>query len=333
MNETTRLAAPPRVRIASHLTQSRFLHVEDTLQLGKVRLFAGVYTRGAGISMHTAHFCDEADARVIFTALAEGRDGLQYKEYKGTPGKSGGVAESRVLSVAVKGENIYIELKAGPGKETPTGAIMPAGAARVVVNVTFKRHEAARLALTVLAYLHAWDVVRMMAQRQVVSKIWPYTLVPTEGTRSAEREMRSELVEGVRERRDSSIPHAALAKSHSPTSRPITRKGTTPGNGVAGQRVNGNGRAQALTMPPPTETAVSKQPLVPSSPAPETPPVPPAPTPTYGNGSRVDAHNLTEMETFAQYMEEKKAVPESKSVLLAYYQLRVQQRLRLQAGS
>ncbi len=55
------------------------------------------------------------------------------------------------------------------------------------------------------------------------------------------------------------------------------------------------------------------------------PPPPPAPTPTYGNGSRVDANNLTEMETFVQYVAEKKATPESKSVLLAFYQQRAQQ--------
>lgn len=41
---------PMRVRIASHVTQSRFLHVEDSLQLGKVRLYAGNYRRNAGAS-------------------------------------------------------------------------------------------------------------------------------------------------------------------------------------------------------------------------------------------------------------------------------------------
>ncbi|MFQ6101767.1 MAG: hypothetical protein ACE5OS_11120 [Anaerolineae bacterium] len=31
---------PQRYRICSHLTRSRFLHVEDALGIGKVRLFA-----------------------------------------------------------------------------------------------------------------------------------------------------------------------------------------------------------------------------------------------------------------------------------------------------
>ncbi|MBK7919751.1 MAG: hypothetical protein IPJ94_26535 [Chloroflexi bacterium] len=180
-----------RVRIASHVTQSRFLHVEDSLQLGKVRLYGGNYRRSAGASALTAHFLDVADARVLFDALARGEEGFAYKEYKGTPGKNGQPPVSRVLSVAVKGENVYVELKSGPGKLTPTGAVTPAGPAQVEVNVAFKRHEARRLAATVLAYLHAWDVVRMMAQRPVVGKVRPYELVPAEGVRSAERGVRN----------------------------------------------------------------------------------------------------------------------------------------------
>lgn len=421
MNDTTTMASPLRVRIASHVTQSRFLHVEDSLAIGKVRLFAGTYRKGSGMQEFANFYQEIADARVVFAALAEGRDGFQYKEYKGTPGKAGSAAESRVMSVAVKGENVYIELKAGPGKETATGAVTPAGAARVAVNVTFKRHEAARLAVTVLAYLHAWDVVRMMAQRQVVGKIRPYELVATEGVRRAERGTSPELAERVRNGGSSSIPHS---------SRPVTRKGDIPGNGVATQRANGNGRARAMpapspspartampapppvsppptpgvtkpaaaaapvgstplptgtAVPPPppvspppapgatkpaaaaasvgstslpTGTAVPAPPPVTPPPAPgvtkpaapaapvgstslptgtavPAPPPPPAPTPTYGNGSRVDANNLTEMETFVQYVAEKKATPESKSVLLAFYQQRAQQTQqtqRAQAG-
>lgn len=35
-----------RVRIYSHITQSRFLHVEDALSIGKLRLFGGNYRQG-----------------------------------------------------------------------------------------------------------------------------------------------------------------------------------------------------------------------------------------------------------------------------------------------
>ena len=272
---------PMRVRIASHVTQSRFLHVEDSLHLGKVRLYGGNYRRSAGASALTAHFLDVADARILFDALARGEEGFAYKEYKGTPGKNGQPPVSRVLSVAVKGENVYIELKSGPGKLTPTGAVTPAGPAQVEVNVAFKRHEARRLAATVLAYLHAWDVVRMMAQRPVVGKVRPYELVPAEGVRSAERGVRNgeqgvgsaergtspEFAEGVRNGENSSTPHSALATPHSSLATPHSLRSSL----------------------------------------------------VYGDGQPVKAENVIEVQTFERFVVERKSPPASRAALLAYY--------------
>ncbi len=68
-------------RICCHLTRSRFLHVEDALDIGKVRLFAGEYKRGQGASVITAHYLDVADARVLFSDLAWGKP-VDYVEYK-----------------------------------------------------------------------------------------------------------------------------------------------------------------------------------------------------------------------------------------------------------
>lgn len=168
-----------RVRIYSHLTQSRFLHIEDSLQIGKVRLFAGRYKRKEGMSSHAHFFLDIPDTRVIFRALAIGEVGFSHKEYKGTPPTNGRFAVSRVLSVTAKGENVYIELKTGPGKMTDTGAILPAGQGTTTVNVSFKRYEAQRMAASVLAYLRAWDVVRMLTHQKLVGQPPAYRLVPT----------------------------------------------------------------------------------------------------------------------------------------------------------
>jgi hypothetical protein len=81
--------------------------------------------------------------------------------------------------VAAKGENVYVELKSGPGKLADTGAIMPAGQATTAVNVSFKRYEAQRMAASVLAYLRAWDVVRMLAHQELVGAPPAYLLVST----------------------------------------------------------------------------------------------------------------------------------------------------------
>ena len=85
----SQLPSMQRVRIASHVTQSRFLHVEDALNIGKIRLFAGAYRRTQGMSSHSQHFVDLADARVVFAALAAGKVGFSFKEYKGTPPANG----------------------------------------------------------------------------------------------------------------------------------------------------------------------------------------------------------------------------------------------------
>ncbi len=120
-----------RVRIHSHVTQSKFLHVEDALNIGKIRLFAGAYRKNNGMNTHGHHFIDLTDARVIFTALARGEQGFIHKEYKGTPPQAGSDAVSRVLSVKVKGQHVYIELKSGSGILTDTGAILPKGRRRL----------------------------------------------------------------------------------------------------------------------------------------------------------------------------------------------------------
>jgi hypothetical protein len=87
-----------RFRISEHITKTRWLHVEDALDIGKLRLFAGQYTRGNGASHTAHHFLDLADARVIFFDLSLGRvpdNGKgAYIEYKGSNGGDAGTATS-----------------------------------------------------------------------------------------------------------------------------------------------------------------------------------------------------------------------------------------------
>ena len=146
-----------RYRIYSHLTQSRFLHVEDALDIGKVRLFAGEYRRGEGAGAMVVHFIDLPDARVLFSDLAWGK-AVDYVEYKGTSNGGDGPI-SRVLKVQRKGDKVWISLEQGPGEVIGKGAVKPAGKPEVVVNVPLTVWEARRLAMAVLAHLQAWEVV------------------------------------------------------------------------------------------------------------------------------------------------------------------------------
>lgn len=340
--------SPTRVRIHSHVTQSRFLHVEDALAIGKIRLFAGNYRKGQGMDDqgYGQHFIDLVDARVIFWALLGGEQGFSHKEYKGTPptrhldrlgagserrpevagrrNGSGNGAVSRVLSIAVKGDNVYIELKTGPGKLTPTGAITPNGPAQVEVNVTFKLHEARRMAASVLAYLQAWDVLRMMANRQMVSKPMPYTstTLSTSLLVSATSDANGVQSEPAKPGNSISEPPVAAANG-----RPVTRKAPMPkANGAATRKANGQPAKASPTIngqPAKPDTARAEYLDEPGTGFAEGAGATEQPL-NYGDGHMVDRGNLTEVQTFQRYMAERKAAPESKRVLLDYYRQRVQ---------
>jgi hypothetical protein len=144
-----------RYRIHSYLTRTRFLHVEDALEIGKLRLFAGEYRRGEGASKTTSHYLDVADARVLLSDLAWGKP-VDYTEYKGT---NGGRPTSRVLKVKRKGDKVWVRLENGPGEVVGEGAIKPAGEPEAVVDVPMTVWEARKLALAVLAHVQAWDVI------------------------------------------------------------------------------------------------------------------------------------------------------------------------------
>ncbi|HSH02599.1 MAG TPA: hypothetical protein VLL52_08790 [Anaerolineae bacterium] len=156
-----------RARVFSYLTRHSFLHIEDALAIEKIRLFAGFYRRGQGVEKHGYHFMDVADVRVVFDALARGEVGFVYREFKGSGGEGDRAAESRVLSVAIKADKVYIELKSGPGRRTATGAITPMGKARVAVNVGMSLYEGRRLGAAIVAYVRAWDVVRLGVRRRL----------------------------------------------------------------------------------------------------------------------------------------------------------------------
>ena len=247
-------------------------------------------------------FIDIADARVLFGALARGEQNFSHREYKGTPPKThpeqsrrnGQTAVSRVLSVAVKGENVYVELKSGPGKLTTTGTITPNGPATVEVNVTFKLYEARRMGAAVLAYLHAWDVLRMMYQHDVlghqqsVGQPAPHASAPlSTSLLVATASEQNGVSNGTAKPKTGPAQKTVVANG-----RPVTRKSNGQANGKAASPTNGS-------------TAV-KQPL------------------QYGNGTLVDGKNLTEVQTYRQYLAKKQSAPASKTALLDFYRQRVQ---------
>jgi len=152
-----------RYRIHTVITRSAILHVEDALEIGKLRLFALSYKRGEGAKATAYHFLDVADARVIMRDLATGRLREPYTEYKGSR-NGDGKPISRVLTIKDRGQEarnpIVIELANGPGEVVGEGAIKPAGKPTAEVAIFLSRWEARKLALAVLEWLQACAVVR-----------------------------------------------------------------------------------------------------------------------------------------------------------------------------
>ena len=169
MNETQ----PERTRIHTVITRSAILHVEDALEIGKLRLRLYRYRRGEGAEASAYHYLDVADARVLFSDLAWGRLRERFVDYKGSPTARDGGPLSRVLRVEDVGDQarnpIVFEIQNGPGEVIGEGAIKPAGEPDSKVAILMGRREARKLAFAVLEYLQAWAVARAISRPPAAS--------------------------------------------------------------------------------------------------------------------------------------------------------------------
>lgn len=150
-----------RPRVWSYLTRSRFLHVEDALDVGagKLRLYAGAYIQGQGAKGTAFHFVDVDAARVVFSDLAWGKS-VDFADFKGTASQDG--PQSRVLKIKTKGAKVWLQIQNGPGQVVGQGAVKPAGKPDAEVSVPLPAYEARKLGFAVLDYLQAWEVARRL---------------------------------------------------------------------------------------------------------------------------------------------------------------------------
>ena len=156
-------ARTERPRLFSHLTRTRFLHIEDALERGKLRFFIGTFERGQGASQTAYGFMDVEDARVIFNDLAWGKP-VEFMDYKG--GKNGdGMIVSRIIKIKCTEENkIWVNIQNGLGTYED-GIIKPKGKATAEISIPLTTYEGRKMGFAVLAYLQAWEVVRVSGSR------------------------------------------------------------------------------------------------------------------------------------------------------------------------
>lgn len=150
---------PRNYRIISHRTQRRILHVEDVLEIGKVRLELWDYAKGSGSQASVEAYLDVHTARLLATELANGR----LEDLDGHQEMGGGVVGGDVRSRVLVTENsdarnpVRMTIRNGPGVRQPGGLISPAkGQPQVSLSVLLSRFDARRIGLAILEHLQAW---------------------------------------------------------------------------------------------------------------------------------------------------------------------------------
>jgi hypothetical protein len=150
---------PRNYRIISHRTQRRILHIEDVLEIGKIRFELWDYARGSGAKASVEAYLDVHTVRLLASELAAGR----LDDMDGHQEMGGGVAGGEVLSRILVTENadarnpIRITIRNGPGVRQAGGLISPAkGQPQVSVSVLLSRFDARRMGLAILDHLQAW---------------------------------------------------------------------------------------------------------------------------------------------------------------------------------
>src|SRR5919109_4690726 len=115
-----------RPRVFSHITRTRFLHIEDSLNHNKkLRLFVGSFERGQGASSTAYTFLDVDDARVVLNDLSWGR-AVDFADFKGGQDSNGRII-SRVLKIQSKEDKVWLEVHNGEGEALFGGVIKPHG--------------------------------------------------------------------------------------------------------------------------------------------------------------------------------------------------------------
>jgi len=143
------------------------LHIEDSLERGKLRFFIGEFERGKGAGKVAYAFLPVESARVVLSDLADGKP-VDFSDYKG--GRSGdNTVISRVLKIRTKDEKVWIQLQNGPGV-MQEGIIKPSGRTAAEISIPLTMFEARTLGHACLAYLRAWDVGKIVSPQRVTKE-------------------------------------------------------------------------------------------------------------------------------------------------------------------
>lgn len=163
---------PRNLRIYTYATQRAILHIEDALEIGKIRLDIYQFQRGAGASANIATYIDADDARYLAHVLITDPEiiGTGWTDYKGGANRATGEITSRITTLqwtrTDRGNTgLRVQLSQGPGKLSDNGAVMPAG--KLASITTFVPAQTAlTAALALRDHLHAWATATYYARKE-----------------------------------------------------------------------------------------------------------------------------------------------------------------------
>lgn len=167
-----------KVRFFTQVTQRTFFHVEDALSIGKLRLIAGEYTKGAGASKRVYCYLNIYPFLADMHGILSGRN-CPRKAFSGSVVE--GQVQSRTYAINYKaGEKpmVFIAIENGPGKKTHTGAITPAGGPKEKVNISLSLDKAREMAMTMQMIGQAWTTEKMRGLAWTISGYDAYELSP-----------------------------------------------------------------------------------------------------------------------------------------------------------
>lgn len=154
-------------RIHAYMTKTSYLHFEDSLSIGKIKLFAGRYNMHNKPNYSLRHYIDADTLRPILMNLSWGRD-IDIVDYKGGAGDGGII--SRVLSINCKEDKVFWQLTHGPGTKTKTGAVTPARLSKeqkekltTSVTVMVSKEDCREIACKLTEYMQAWKTAQLIS--------------------------------------------------------------------------------------------------------------------------------------------------------------------------
>lgn len=149
---------PANFRIISIRQKQRILHVEDSLDIGKIRLDLYDYQRGNGARNNCDFYIDADVARLIAYELAAPRlettDGLELQG-----GSRNGEVTARSFKLELTDNNnpYRLTIANGPGTRLDSGLItFNKGVTPTRLAMLLSRIDAKTLGLALIEHLHAW---------------------------------------------------------------------------------------------------------------------------------------------------------------------------------